>query len=122
MSKSLEALEILRECANGEKKLLFTDSLDLANTIKRDLKRKEELEKENKNLKEKYKRRAKTSHELCEALKNYEKAIEILKEHLGIKVFEFMDNEYEFSLETYYDYRLNKREYELLKEVLEGEK
>lgn len=34
---SLEALEILRECANGEKKVLFSTSLKLANTIKQDL-------------------------------------------------------------------------------------
>lgn len=42
---SKEALEILRECANGEKKLLFTDSLYLANIIKQDLERLEELER-----------------------------------------------------------------------------
>ena len=34
---SLEALEILRECANGEKKVLFSTSLELADIIKRDL-------------------------------------------------------------------------------------
>ena len=35
--KSLEALRILSECANGEKKLLFSDSLDLEKIIKQDL-------------------------------------------------------------------------------------
>lgn len=50
MSKSLEALEILRECANGEKKVLFSTSLELANTIKQDLERLEELDKENQEL------------------------------------------------------------------------
>lgn len=35
--KSLEALRILCECANGEKKLLFSDSLDLEKIIKQDL-------------------------------------------------------------------------------------
>lgn len=38
---SKEALRILSECANGEKKLLFSDSLDLERIIRRDLDRKD---------------------------------------------------------------------------------
>lgn len=38
---SKEALRILSECANGEKKLLFSDSLDLERIIRQDLDRKD---------------------------------------------------------------------------------
>lgn len=44
VSTSKEALEILRECANGEKKVLFSTSIELANTIKQDLDKLEKLE------------------------------------------------------------------------------
>jgi hypothetical protein len=46
--KSLEALRILSECANGEKKLLFSDSLDLEKIIKQDLER---LQKQDEDIK-----------------------------------------------------------------------
>ena len=42
---SKEALERLSECANGEKKLLFSQCLELENIIKKDLNRLEKLEK-----------------------------------------------------------------------------
>ena len=48
---SLEALRILSECANGEKKLIFSDSLNLESTIKQDLERLEKLEEKIKELK-----------------------------------------------------------------------
>ena len=48
--------------------------------ILEDLDRLEKLEKEHNKLKERYKHRAETSHDLCEAVKQYENAIEILKE------------------------------------------
>ena len=52
--KSLEALRILSECANGEKKLIFSDSLNLESIIKKDLERLEKLEKAIKILKDEF--------------------------------------------------------------------
>lgn len=40
-----EALRILSECANGEKKLVFTDSLDLQRIVEQDLNRLKKIEK-----------------------------------------------------------------------------
>ena len=40
-----EALRILSECANGEKRLLFSDSLDLERIISKRLEKLEKLEK-----------------------------------------------------------------------------
>ena len=114
--KSLEALEILRECANGENKVLFSTSLELANTIKQDLERLVELErdilafedelydndceikllkKENENLKKDYvllKRLEEIDQKCIEEYRKvfdkYQKAIEILKENV---LFEFYE-------------------------------
>ena len=46
--------------------------------IKQDLDRLEKLEKAHEKLKERYKHRAETSHDLCKAVKQYEKAFDIL--------------------------------------------
>lgn len=48
-----EALRILSECANGEKKLLFSDSLDLERIISKRLEKLEKLERAFEILKEK---------------------------------------------------------------------
>ena len=97
---SLEALRILSECANGEKKLIFSDSLNLESTIKQDLER----------------------------LEKFEKAIEILKDKFNLKVqiLVFYDNREEYHLElqshhTEYSFPISKDLYKLLKEVLEDE-
>lgn len=54
--------------------------------VLKDLERKEQLEKENQKLKERYKRRAETSKELNEALTQHLKVIEILKDYLEIRI------------------------------------
>ena len=106
MNKSLKALEILRECANGEKKVLFSTSLELANTIKQDLENIEQLKKENENLKlENFNQYL----VLNAKIDKLTKAIEILKDKLDITiVFDMVD-------------LFTQQEYEVLKEVLENE-
>ena len=49
---SKEALRILSECANGEKKLLFSDSLDLEQIVSKRLEKLEKLERAFEILKE----------------------------------------------------------------------
>ena len=51
---SKEALRILSECANGEKKLLFSDSLDLEQIVSKKLDRLEKFEKAFEILKNKF--------------------------------------------------------------------
>lgn len=112
-NKSLEALEILRECANGEKKVLFSTSLELTNTIKQDLKRLECLEY---NLdSEKY-------HLVNEnqCLKNRVSDLEIsfkelIKENQELKEsFKIASND-----QIYYRYNELKNEYYKLKKAIE---
>lgn len=83
------------------------------------------LSKENEKLKERYKKRAKISSELCEALKMYEKAIDILdgkfKFELGVSI---VKEKYYYSLEFLFNnsyLTITKEEYELLKEVLDND-
>ena len=64
-----KALRILCECANGEKKLLFSDSLDLERIISKRLEKLEKLEKENKKLKEEN-RKLKLNLEASAVIKN----------------------------------------------------
>ena len=81
--------------------------------IKQDLDRLEKLEKENQELKERYKHRAETSNDLCKEVKHYEKVIEIFREICSL-------NNNNKTLETERCIlRLTEEEYELLKEVLE---
>lgn len=94
-------------------------------TIRQDLDRLEKLEKENQELKERYKHRAETSNDLCKAVKQYEKVIEILKSNLYL---EFNDkcNNICLKRDKYdeCDYTIifpSKEEYELLKEWLEND-
>ena len=98
--------------------------LSMLEIIKQDLDRLEELEKEHNKLKERYKHRAETSNDLCKAVKQYEKVIEILVN----KTIHFMFLKTTPNVETYnkhsdtYNYdKLTKKEYELLKEVLEND-
>lgn len=93
--------------------------------IEKDLDRLEKLEKENKELKERYKHRAETSNDLCKAVKQYEKVIEILKSNLYL---EFNDkcNNICLKRDKYdeCDYTIifpSKEDYDLLKEVLEND-
>ena len=95
---------------------------DLYNIISQDLERLEKLEKENQELKERYKHRAEISNELNEALNQYEKALEILNDkfkfELGVSV---VKEKYYYSLEFLYNnqyFTITQEEYELLKEVL----
>ena len=54
----------------------------------------EKLEKENQELKERYKHRAETSNDLCKAVKQYEKAFEILVEKIKTYLVELYSKEY----------------------------
>ena len=86
--------------------------LSLLKIIEQDLDRLEQLEKENQELKERYKKRAELCNEFCEYIKQYEKALEILKEVVSLNCDKTLETERQFL-------RLSKEEYELLKEVLE---
>lgn len=97
---SNEALRILSECANGEKKLLFSDSLDLEQIIS---KRLEKLEK-------------------------LERAFEILKDKLNLRVIpcSIFEDETKKYLDYDGDYRkpmtiLDNEEAELLEELFKNE-
>lgn len=79
--------------------------------IKQDLDHLEKLEKENQELKERYKHRAETSNDLCKAVKQYEKAIEIFREICSLNCNKILETERCFL-------RLTEEEYSLLKEVL----
>jgi predicted RNase H-like nuclease (RuvC/YqgF family) len=132
MSKSLEALENLVHCKSETKckeckhKYRCTMERDY-NTIKQDLERLEQLEKENQELKDKGKELVKDFHKAIDILKKYKKAIDILKDRLTIE-FDDKYNEinFEVSGSTEIDYVYlpfdDKQEYELLKEILEDDK
>lgn len=136
MSKSLEELKRIanypidlgvddryeppKSCGTVSIGLCFQEEFDL---IKQDLERLEKLEKENQELKERYKRRAETSKELNEALTQHQKVIEILKDKLCVR-----NGTYSFSKDSYYLgvkgsfnnlKELTQEQYNLLKEVLE---
>ena len=112
---SIEALENLTYCVNG-----MESKEKYYKIIKQDLDRLEKLEKEHNKLKERYKHRAETSNDLCKAVKQYEKAFEILKENHEIALH--YGDEFPtpmISINGVYSY-INEEEYELLKEVLNG--
>jgi hypothetical protein len=130
MSKSLEALENLVHCKSETKckeckhKYRCTMERDY-NTIKQDLERLEQLEKENQELKDKGKELVKDFHKAINIAKKYKKAIDILKDRLTI---EFDDKYNEINFKVYackeIDYVYfsldDKQQYELLKEVLKN--
>ena len=131
---SKDALEILRECANGEKKVLFSTSIELANTIKQDLDRLEKINEvwhknepmesvdiNGNHLQEAYD----FIHRLCEENDKLKKAIEILKSNLFIDFKDIGDYYCIYFKHNKYDecdYTIlcieDKKQYELLKEVL----
>lgn len=107
-------------------KLTYDQQQELGEEVFRivyqDLDRLENLEKEHNKLKERYKHRAETSNDLCKAVKQYEKAFEILKENSEIALH--YDDEFPtpmISINGVYSY-INEEEYELLKEVLSNER
>ena len=106
MKKSKEALEILRECANGEKKVLFSTSLELANIIKKDLERLETIE----NL-----RTTPNALETCLA-KYMNKCIELEKENEKLKMY---PPEFDGTLYFFEKYQKLEKENQDLKELQE---
>lgn len=96
-----EALRILCECANGEKKLLFSDSLDLGRIVSKEL----------------------------DELTKYKRAFEILKEKFEIELdYGYPDSDYNdmfISGDTEYtlngEIQITKEQYELLEELMKGE-
>ena len=121
-----EALEIIRDYHNQISLLckgkLNNRIINAENQIEKDLDQLEKLEKENKELKERYKHRAETSNDLCKAVKQYEKAFDILVN----KVVNTLILKYCIAkgggVETYNlhyktEEKLTQEEYELLKEV-----
>lgn len=122
-----EALDYLKRMSNKYQMIRYPGVSNLTidgyyEQVKQDLERLEKLEKEHEKLKERYKHRAETSNDLCKAVKQYEKAIEILVEELKISVIEDKQK-YDF---VYYWLALNgiaekeiiKEQFELLKGVL----
>ena len=95
-----EALRILSECANGEKKLLFSDSLDLEKVVKKEL----------------------------DELTKYKRAFEILKENAQISIKKCLwDGETIYYLVINQEYgdqiqfRLSKEEKTLIEELMKDE-
>ena len=114
-----EALRILSECANGEKKLSFSDSLDLEQIVSKELDElKEELEIANDNLKTKQW----FNDNQFNLLMKYKRAFEILKEK-NIKPFcKENRNGKEYYLETLgWCCIITKEQYELLEELMKDE-
>ena len=119
---SKEALARLTYCDND-----MESEEKYYKTVKQDLDRLEKLEKEHEKLKERYKHRAETSNDLCKAVKQYEKAFEILVDKkvniLVLKYFiEKGDDVKTYNLYYTTKEKLTQEEYELLKEVLENDK
>ena len=118
---SKEALNKLQHYINGT--ILTGDVyLECVKTIDKDLERLEELEKDYEKLKERYKHRAEISNDLCKAVKQYEKAVEILKDNLEIAPYHNKTlNIYSIDILNY-DCKLylSQKQYELLKEVLKS--
>ena len=94
--------------------------------IRKDLDRLDKLEKENKELKERYKHRAEISNDLCKAVKQYEKAFDIVTyKSVNILILKYCIAK-GGGVETYNLYYtteepITQEEYELLKEVLEND-
>lgn len=88
-------------------------------TIREDLDRLEKLEKENQELKERYKHRAETSNDLCKAVKQYEKAFEIIVSKIEFEDLGEMQSGNMYR--GYFNDCFDEEEYELLKEVFGNE-
>lgn len=88
-------------------------------TIREDLER---LEKENKELKERYKHRAEISNDLCKAVKQYEKAFDIVTyKSVNILILKYCiakgGGVETYNLHYKTEEQITQEEYELLKEV-----
>ena len=116
--KRLEQLEI----ANKNNEGLVRENVELIN---RNLKLQDEYQK----LKERYKKRAALSKELCEGLKTYEKAFDILIDKFEVVLcksdFPIPEIKYSFGFKFRRNcgayVHISQEEYEILKSVLEGE-
>ena len=106
-----------RDIANQE---ILEIAMFLENYIVKDLERKEQLEKENQELKESFKISSNDQiyyryNELKTEYQKLKKAIEILKKVVFLNPYEFLQTECQC-------YGLSKKEYELLKEVFSNDK
>ena len=107
-------------------KLTYDQQQELGEEVLRivyqDLDRLEKLEKEHNKLKERYKYRAETSNDLCKAVKQYEKAFEILSDKLELTLYHNkILNTYSIELMCFEEHLgkyIAQEEYELLKEIL----
>ena len=98
---------------------VFSEEIEI---IQKDLDRLEKLEKENQELKERYKHRAETSNDLCKAVKQYEKVIDILENKIvNILILKYCivkgGGVETYNLHYKTEEKLTQEEYELLKEV-----
>lgn len=97
-----------------EKELLFVRDIKPFDVYEGQYKK---LEKENQELKEKYKKRAELSKELCEGLKQYEKVLDFL---IGKFKLELKEGKLYFLYNNQY-FEIDKENEEMLKSVLEEE-
>jgi hypothetical protein len=123
--KSLEALRILSECANGEKKLIFSDSLYLESIIKKELEHLKKIEENYYSLNMSYEDIEFENVRLEKENKKLKQAIDILKDKMNLAVYHNkVYNTYSLDLLKFkedFEDELSQEEYELLKEVLENE-
>ena len=114
---SKEALARLTYCVND-----MESEEKYYKIIKQDLDRLEKLEKENQELKERYKHRAETSNDLCKAVKQYEKAFDIVTyKSVNILILKYCiakgGGVETYNLHYKTEEQITQEEYELLKEV-----
>ena len=131
---SKEVLEYLRTCKfckivmgtdyeNDDRYFTLYDVFsEEIETIQKDLDRLEKLEKENQELKERYKHRAETSNDLCKTVKQYEKAFDILENKIvNILILKYCiakgGGVETYNLHYTTEEPITQEEYELLKEV-----
>ena len=109
---SKEALEILFSSYNFDGN--YHDLIIAREKLEQSLDRLEQLEKENQVLKEKYKKRAELSKELCDGLKQYEKVLDFL---IGKFKLELKEGKLYFLYNNQY-FELDKENESMLKSVL----
>ena len=119
---SKQALDHIKHMADWE----YYDIKDDILPIEKDLERLEKLEKENQELKEKYKILEENEESVLTTLEisvqenaKLKKVIETLKQSLLLSVGELRGIYYVLAYEN--NYCMTKEEYDLLKEVLEDE-
>ena len=114
---SKEALARLTYCVND-----MESEEKYYKIIKQDLDRLEKLEKAHEKLKERYKHRAETSNDLCKAVKQYEKAFDIVTyKSVNILILKYCiakgGGVETYNLHYKTEEPITQKEYELLKEV-----